>query len=194
MNGVHLGARDRIDRDVIFRLRGLLPLPALLIMIAWSDPTLTSFAVGGGVVLAGILVRFWAAGYIKTYRVSEVQADRLVTAGPYAHVRNPLYTGNLLIGLGYSVIANWWPAYLLCFAVYTYIYSAIIPHEESFLSDAFGEAYTRYRTEVPRLWPRLRPYRGAQGGFSILAAVRGELVTWGVHAAVALLFGVKLIF
>src|SRR5690606_39680062 len=55
--------------------------------------------------------------------VSTVGADRLVTGGPYAFVRNPLYWGNVLIGLGYAHAANWWPAYLIFASLYVYIYS-----------------------------------------------------------------------
>ena len=181
-----------LDRAALFRLRGLVPLPLVLLMIVWSEPTRASFLYGGGIILLGVAVRFWAAGYIKKYRVYEVQADALVTAGPYAHVRNPLYWGNFLIGLGFCVVANWWPAYPLFIAMYVYVYAAVVTHEESHLAELFGRAYQQYCAQVPRFWPRLVPYPHARGRFSWVDAIRGEAVTWCVHALVAALFAVKL--
>lgn len=183
-----------LDRAAIFRLRGLLPLPLVLIMAVWAEPTPTSFLVGGGLVLLGEAVRFWAAGYIRRYRVYEVQADALVTAGPYAHVRNPLYLGNLLIGLGFCTISNWRPAFPLFIVMYACMYRAVVAHEEDHLSALFGAEYERYRAEVPRFWPRLVPYSAAKGCFSAVDAFRGERLTWCVHTAAAALFAIKLAF
>ncbi len=188
------GKSPGISRDVIFRLRGLLPVPAIFIMFAWSSPTVVSFALGGAIVLLGELIRLWAAGFIKKYRVSAVDADELVTGGPYAHVRNPLYWGNFFIGLGFAVIANWWPAYVLFASVYFYIYSSVIPHEEDYLRETFGRVYERYCESVPRLIPRLSPYPNAQGTYSMEVALSGESVTVLVHAIVAALFALKFLF
>src|SRR5690606_17564584 len=105
-----------LSRELIFRLRGVLPVPAALIILAWSSPTPSSIVFGGAIILTGEIVRIWSAGYIRKYRVAVVDSDRLVTAGPYAYVRNPLYWGNFVIGVGYAAAANWWPAYLI-FAV-----------------------------------------------------------------------------
>lgn len=183
-----------LSREVIFRLRGLLPVPAIFVMFAWSNPTARSFLLGGLIVLAGEVIRLWAAGFIKKYRVSEVDADELVTGGPYAFVRNPLYWGNFLIGLGFAVIANWWPAYLLFGCVFLYIYSAVIPHEEEYLRETFGRGYDRYCERVPRLIPRLTPYPQASGTYSFGVAFSGESVTVLMHAIVAVLFALKFLF
>lgn len=194
MSGVHLGARGGLDQDALHRLRELLPLPALLIVVAWSSPTLHTFAAGIAIAFGGGLIRFWAAGYLHADALLEFQAPRLVTAGPYAYMRNPLYAGNLLIALGFCVVANWWPAFLLCFWIYSYIYSAVIPHEEEALARAFGDAYARYKREVPRLRPRFRPYDDAAGRFSPGGAIKSELVTWTAYWTAVILFAIKLVF
>mgnify|MGYP001335172745 CR=1 FL=1 len=188
------GKSPGISREVIFRLRGLLPVPAILVMFAWAEPTVRSFLYGGLLVLAGEAIRLWAAGYIKKYRVSEVQADELVTAGPYAYVRNPLYWGNFLIGLGFAVIADWWPAYVLFLAVYLYIYSSVIPLEEAYLRETFGQSYDEYARSVPRFIPRLRPHPGPEGVYSARVAFTGEMVTIVVLGVVATLFALKMLF
>ena len=146
-------AHGGVDRAAIFRLRGLLPLPAVLVMIAWSDPTLHSFAAGGVIVLVGIALRFWAAGYIKSRGEYEVQADRLVTAGPYAFVRNPLYSGNFLIGLGFCVVANWWPAFL-CALPFTRTFTArSSPMRKSSSPGRSAKPTPATGAQVPRLRP-----------------------------------------
>lgn len=144
------------------------------------------------IVLVGESIRVWAAGHIQAYRVYEVEAERLATTGPYAHVRNPLYWGNFLIGLGFSAAANWWPAYVLFAAVYACIYSVIIPLEERYLRERFGREYEEYAAHVRRLLPRLLPYRRNGGRINMWVALKSEAVTIGVHLLVTALFAAKL--
>lgn len=178
-------------RELVFKLRGVLPIPALLVILAWSAPTARSLLTGGLIVLAGETIRLWAAGHIRSHRVYEVQAERLVTSGPYAHVRNPLYLGNFLIGLGFSAAANWWPAYVMFAVVYACIYAVVIPLEEQYLKERFGGEYEAYAAGVGRIWPRLVPYRGAAGHFDLKAAVEAEAVTVGLQLLVFALFAAK---
>lgn len=175
-------------RETIFRLRGLLPLPLLFITIVWARPTLDLLLYGGALVVAGELIRLWAAGYIRVYRVTAVATPTLVTAGPYAHVRNPLYWGNFLIGFGFTVMSGWWVAYLLFLATYLGMYGAIVPLEEEYLEKTFGADYAAYKEKVRRFRPTLRPYDGASGSFSLRAAFGGEWRTMVTHAMVAALF------
>lgn len=178
-------------KDLIFRLRGLIPLPVLFVIILWSRPAGASLLAGTIVVLAGELIRFWGAGYIKKYRVSSVQADRLVTAGPYAHVRNPLYWGNFFIGLGFSVMSNWFLSYVLFFGIYLYFYGIIIPLEEKFLERTFGAEFERYKHAVPRLLPALKRYVHAEGDYDWRVALSGESNTILQLAVIGLLFALK---
>jgi len=111
--------------------------------------------VFGGLVLVflGQTIRFWAAGSIEGYRSERVNAKVLVTWGPFAIVRNPLYLGNGLIGLGWSLLSGPLaiPVFLCSFLVlYGFL---IIPHEESFLKKQFGKAYLDYMATTPRLIP-----------------------------------------
>lgn len=177
--------------ELVFKLRGVLPLPALLVILAWSAPTPRSLLAGGLIVAAGEAIRLWAAGHIRSHRVYEVQAERLVTSGPYAHVRNPLYLGNFLIGLGISAAANWWPAYALFAVVYACIYAVVIPVEEEYLKERFGSEYEAYAAGVGRIWPRLAPFQGAAGRFDLRVAVETEAVTVGLQLLVFALFAVK---
>jgi protein-S-isoprenylcysteine O-methyltransferase Ste14/membrane protease YdiL (CAAX protease family) len=97
------------------------------------------------------LGRFWAVGA----RVAD--DHRLVTAGPFALVRHPIYTGLSLLllasGVAWStpeaiVIAAW------VFGVSTHVRAL---REEKLLSSALGTAYAVYAARVPRFVPRLWP-------------------------------------
>lgn len=84
--------------------------------------------------------------------------SRLVVRGPYRHVRNPMISGVLLVLLGEAAflgslpVLAWFAAVLAVNAVYFPLV------EEPGLSRRFGEDYERYRANVPRWVPRLRPW------------------------------------
>ncbi len=92
--------------------------------------------------------------------VREVGADFLCVSGPYAYTRNPLYLGNLIIGLSASIAINEWYAYVLFTLSWVLVYFIVIPHEESFLLEKFGEVYSEYVKHTGRLKPRLKPFKG----------------------------------
>ena len=83
---------------VFFRLRSLTPIPFILILIFFSQPTPLPIVLGSLLIVLGEWLRIWAVGYAGgSTRTRTLGAARdLVTTGPYAHVRNPLYLGNLM--------------------------------------------------------------------------------------------------
>lgn len=114
--------------------------------------------VGIAIVLAGLAVRAAVVGlaYIKRGGLQKkVYAADLVTDGMFAHSRNPLYVGNLLMLLGYFVIHNNPWVYLIGGAYFLVAYHAIVAAEENFLSGKFGAGYDEYCRDVPRWRIRL---------------------------------------
>lgn len=107
---------------------------------------------GFGVIIAGLLVRFWAAGYIKKIR-------ELTTSGPYAFVRNPLYVGNFLIGLGFCLFVNNIYLSVIYILLFTFFYLGTMKKEEILLTQLFGDAYIEYKKAVPLFLPSLKPYK-----------------------------------
>ena len=109
--------------------------------------------------------------------------------GPYAYVRHPLYVGNFLIGLGFSVMAGRW-FLLLAFAVLFYVlYATVIDEEEKTLRNTFGGAYAVYSENVPAFIPRFGG-RGPQTGRFTWELVRQhrEPQTWlGILGGICLL-------
>lgn len=143
-------------RELLFKYRGLvwgLFAAVVLIFPVSFSPSRTYAAIP--LLIIGQSLRFWAAGFIPKYRTLVVNAPSLVTGGPYAWMRNPLYAGNGIMGLGWALMAGWiWEA---AFAViYFALYSlTIIPFEEKFLLERFGDEYESYRKSTPSLLPAL---------------------------------------
>lgn len=162
---------SRIGR-FFFRFRnGIFPfvylLLALFVRPAWflGNAKLDLFATGTGIVLvlAGGLVRILTIGLVYIRRGGKdykVYANNLVTEGIYAHVRNPMYLGNLLAAAGFSLMygSPWVYAGVLPFFLLVYI--SIVAEEERFLASKFGKGYTDYCQSVPRFWPNLRKVSG----------------------------------
>ena len=136
-----------------------------------GKPSAFSIAVGLPLAFAGEAIRAWAVGYSGvTTRGDTVTAPALVTAGPYAYVRNPLYVGNFVTALGFAIAftgANSPAARtaLVAGALGTMlgVYSVVVPHEERFLRATFGAAFDEYVADVPRIVPRSAP-AGSEAG------------------------------
>jgi hypothetical protein len=110
------------------------------------------------VAAGGIAIRALASG--------QVQKDRKLTmTGPYAYVRNPLYLGSIVIGIGFAIAARdiWIAAVLVVY--YAVVYVPVIRGEEDFLSGRFAD-YADYRRRVPSLLPRSLWFTGVTAGFS----------------------------
>jgi protein-S-isoprenylcysteine O-methyltransferase Ste14 len=132
------------------RLRVPLGWVAGIAALVLVRPTPLSLALGLPLVLLGEALRLWASGHIE-------KTKALATGGPYAHTRNPLYVGSLLIAAGVAVAgATWWVA--LAAAVYFLaFYPSVIREEADFLAKKFGEEYTLWAAEVPLFLPRVAP-------------------------------------
>src|SRR5581483_667841 len=137
---------------------------------AWLD------GLGLVVALTGQGLRAAVIGYayIKRGGVNKrIHADQLVTEGLFAHARNPLYVGNLLILAGLFIIHNHPAVYMLGGLYFVSAYIAIVAAEERFLSDKFGGAYDDYCRRVPRWLPDLRGLRDTLGRMEDAARLPG---------------------
>jgi protein-S-isoprenylcysteine O-methyltransferase Ste14 len=131
-------------------------------MVAFAAPTGLSMLIGGILVLAGELLRFWGVAYAGslTRVTGGVGAPEVIVAGPYAYVRNPLYMGNIALYIGVGVMANALAPWLVLAALvyFAFQYVLIVSLEEEFLTKQFGDAYLEYQRNVPRFIPRLSRY------------------------------------
>jgi len=144
----------------LFRHRSAVPVPfaLALILVRVGRATFPWTLVLGGMVLtlAGEALRLAAVRRIGV--ISRTRSERLgplVTSGPFAHIRNPLYVGNVLIWTGFAVTAGL-PLLALLFGILLALeYHAIVQWEEKLLDTKYGASYGAYCATVPRWIPRL---------------------------------------
>jgi len=186
----------------LFRWRGWIFVPLALFVLWIGRPTPATFIIGLLVALLGEGLRIWGVGYAgTTTRGNAVIAPELVTDGPFAHVRNPLYLGNIISALGICFIAvgamplAWsLPVLVLTAALYLGVYRLIIGHEERFLAATFGQPYELYCEMVPRLLPRLLSGRQSPGVFKWKAISRGEIQTLVMLTLILVFLAAKMIW
>src|ERR1700691_5365187 len=116
------------------------------------------FALGTLSVPMGALVRSWAESYLHSSIVhdAELHGEQLVADGPYRHVRNPLYLGNLFLATGVGLLASRSGFLFISIGMWLFVYRLIL-REETTLLQSQGEAYRRYLAAVPRLLPSVAP-------------------------------------
>jgi protein-S-isoprenylcysteine O-methyltransferase Ste14 len=184
---------------LVFARRGeLLAVPAV-VLAALGKPNALSIALGLPLAFAGEGVRAWAVGYSGvTTRGDAVTAPGLVTAGPYAYVRNPLYVGNFITAAGFAIAftgANGAAqrTALIAGALGTMlaVYSIVVPHEERYLRATFGAAFDAYVEAVPRVIPRTRPAGTAAGTYDPAVIARAESRTFVTFGAMLLALAFK---
>lgn len=134
--------------DAVARLR--VPSGFLIVLVfAWfSHPTVLSLVLGLPFSVVGLALRAWAAGCLA-------KNQQLAKGGPYAHTRNPLYLGTLVVAAGLVIAARSPWLGVLFAAVFIFVYLPVIQLEEQHLRALFPE-YDAFAKRVPALWPRLR--------------------------------------
>ncbi|MGD0681872.1 MAG: isoprenylcysteine carboxylmethyltransferase family protein [Terracidiphilus sp.] len=155
---------QRIARRIRVPL-GFLTAALYLFELLRHAPHPVAVACSLALVLPGLWLRAYASGYVKKNR-------ELTVTGPYAHTRNPLYLGSMLIAAGFAVALLSWPVALALALGFAAIYVPVIASEERFLRTTFP-AFDGYCQQVPRLIPRLTPARNP-GGKSTSGAGMGS--------------------
>lgn len=176
---------DWIARWQRFARRIRVPLgfvtAALYLFELWRrEPHPAAVAWSLALVLPGLWLRGYAAGYVKKNR-------ELTMTGPYAYTRNPLYLGSMLMAAGFAVALLSWPVALVLAVGFAAIYVPVIASEERFLRATFPE-FDAYCRRVPRLIPRLARGKpggspGAAGSFSMALYLKHREYNAGVGAA-----------
>lgn len=123
-----------------------------------ARPNWLSIVAGVLIAIPGIALRALASGHVK-------KNEELTTTGPYAYVRNPLYLGSLIMAVGFAVAARSGWVLLVMVVMFFAIYLPVIRGEEAFLRHTFAE-FEEYQQNVPRLFPRLRPFGEGSTAFS----------------------------
>lgn len=151
--------------------RQLLAVVLILLYTLTAEPTMLLVSVGAPIAILGALVRLYASGFI-------MKNSELASHGPYALVRHPLYTGNILVVVGLAIANGGWWALPLAAVFFWFYYPTAIEYEDRKLHRIFGEKWERWAASVPALIPNFRNMRGLTEGewsFSKSFKKNGEL-------------------
>lgn len=163
------------------------------------------------VAVVGALLRVWGTAYIGTGIMTsgQMHAQRLLAAGPYRYVRNPLYLGSFVFSCGVAILMAPIGAAVFLAALAVQI-TRLILGEEDYLTAEQGEAYLAYKRRVPRLIPSFTPHVPASvakprwlraalaESYYVLLTLCFALLAWRYNAdllirALIICFGVSLI-
>ncbi len=116
---------------------------------------ISCFWSGAAVTATGLLFSVWARRHLGTnwsQSVTVKEGHELITSGPYALVRHPIYTGLLLGFLGCAVARGEWRGLLAVILVFGVLWRKL-KLEEKWMRDRFGGPYEAYSRRVAALVP-----------------------------------------
>jgi protein-S-isoprenylcysteine O-methyltransferase Ste14 len=145
----------------LFRYRSYLPIPLalILLLVRVGESGRVSIVMAGVLLVgAGQAVRLWAVRHIGTIsRTRTTRYGPLMTAGPYAIVRNPLYVGNWLLWTGFAVWSRLLWMVPVAWLVFFLQYRAIAGWEAAFIRSKYPDTYDDYARQVRAWMPRWPP-------------------------------------
>ena len=144
------------------------------------------FALGALFCVAAAALRTWGTAYLNPEVMvdARMHTTRLVADGPYRYVRNPLYLGNVLLAIGFGLMASRIGFAVLVLGIIFFSYRLIL-REEAGIAASQGESYRAYCAAVPRLLPSLVPKLPSGGGAPKWAdGFLGEAFMWLLAIAV----------
>lgn len=154
-------AASRILRAVTFMVAVIIlvtpriPLPWLYRHL-WPDG-LWPFWIGAAVTVGGLLFAVWARRHLGSNwsrSVTIKQGHELITTGPYALVRHPIYTGILTGFLGTAIALSQVRGAVALVLVFLVLW-AKFRMEEEWMRSQFGETYATYEHQTAALVPYL---------------------------------------
>jgi protein-S-isoprenylcysteine O-methyltransferase Ste14 len=175
---------------IIYKGRVRASLLFVILAVVLAKPDLWSILVGAGLTLMGLLIRTWASGHLE-------KEKKLTTSGPYRYTRNPLYFGNLLIGLGVVIGAQSWWVLGCAFVIFGIFYSVIILSEKQKMEELFPIEYAEYKKHVPLFFPSYfstLPHRKVRFRWTVhknnreLRAIIGSVIFWLILTTKLLFF------
>jgi len=144
----------------------------ILVFALASRAAPVSAAIGMSLALIGMLIRFYASGFI-------VKNKQLAHNGPYALVRHPLYTGNILLVIGFGIASQIVWTIPVALAFFWLFYPTAIEYEDRKLHSIFGQEWRDWSGRTPALMPKLSnaaQMGGGQWSFATSLRKNGEIV------------------
>jgi len=146
---VELGLEEKVRRKITWYRVPLMAIATVALAAFIHDARL--FWYGAPVAVLGELIQMWAG--------SQLHKDQHLTiSGPYSHVRNPMYIGRFVLGLGFFIMTGLpylIAGYFVVFAAYAHMR---VQREEGRLKVIFAPDYQHYCSEIRRWLPTPKPY------------------------------------
>ena len=153
--------------------------------LGFSAATITVLAFGILAALTAAALRTWGAAYLGAAIVQDanMHGERIIAAGPYRHLRNPLYLGTFIHTFALALLMPPSGAIFTILAIGLF-QLRLIAAEEVFLANKHGDSYRAYCAQVPAIVPALAPRVAASPTRPIwFNAILGEIYMWGAAAA-----------
>ena len=109
-------------------------------------PYASNFAIS--LILLGLATRMYASGFV-------LKNKELSTTGPYAFVRHPLYTGNIMILIGLCLINGFFWSFVTAFIFFWFYYPTAIEYEDRKLKSLFPDTWEEWASMTPALMPKM---------------------------------------
>ena len=179
--------------ETFFKYRSYTPIPFIIIMLFYNNSNVWSLVAGFIIAGIGEFLRLWGVSWAgsETRTTGNVGGTYLIISGPFAHLRNPLYLGNILMYTGIGIMSfalfPWLQVVGLIF--FSLQYHIIINEEERYLKNTFGKQFENYVLNVRRFIPRLSSYKVSkieQPDFSWKDGLRSEIRTFQAFGFVVL--------
>jgi protein-S-isoprenylcysteine O-methyltransferase Ste14 len=119
---------------ILFRYRAWIAVPFFVLLVLLSRPVVYPF-LAYTLVITGLVIRLWAAGYIGVSARGTSFATRFrITTGPYKFLRHPLYLGNFFLVIGVATLFNPPLIYgLMIMALFIVMYGVIMLSENMYI-------------------------------------------------------------
>jgi len=138
---VRLGRRADYPAAVFFAH----PLFTPTLILGWAGALLTAIGIGFAIWARVNLGRNWSS------RPTVKEQHELVTTGPYAYVRHPIYSGIMLAALGTALVTSIFGIGMLIFI--SIFFALCMNKEEKIMLELFPEQYPEYQKQTKRLVP-----------------------------------------
>lgn len=176
--------------NLLFHYRNVLFPLVYAVLVVGSPPLFSDYRIaallGLAVASVGQVFRAVTIGLeyiVRGGRNRMVYATKLVQGGMFAHCRNPLYVGNVLIMIGVGVASNSVVFVSSAIPFFIFAYLAIIAAEENYLRGKFGQEFEEYCLRVNRLVPDFSGIRATLSGMRfnwprLISAEYGSAFIW----------------
>ena len=99
-------------------------------------------------IFIGLATRMFASGFV-------LKNKELSTTGPYAFMRHPLYTGNIMILIGLCLINGFLWSFISAFIFFWFYYPTAIEYEDRKLKSLFPDTWEEWASITPALMPKM---------------------------------------